>query len=277
MQIKQWIDQARSRLQTSEHAKREAEMLLGFVTGKSRSFILAFEETWLTDIQLPQLEGLLQRRVQGEPMAYLIGEREFWSLPLEVSPVTLIPRPDTECLVEKALTLLPHHQCEILDLGCGCGTIALAIASIRRDCQVIGVDNQISISTLATRNAQRLAIENVRFETGSWFEPVVNRRYTLIVSNPPYIDPHDPHLQCGDVRFEPLSALVAAEQGLADLRHIIAQAPAYLLVGGWLLLEHGWQQGNIVRNLLMDQGFRQVKTGKDYGRNDRISFGQWQG
>ena len=202
------------------------------------------------------------------------GEREFWSLPLSVSSATLIPRPDTECLVEQALALLPVTPCRILDLGTGTGAIALALASERPDCAVVGVDIQADAVALACHNAEKLAIENVNFLQSSWFD-TVSGRFTLIASNPPYIDANDPHLNEGDVRFEPHSALVAPAEGIASLDEIIRRAPAYLEAGGWLLLEHGWQQADAVQKLLNTAGFSAVMTHKDYGNNDRVTVGQW--
>ena len=163
----------------------------------------------------------------------------------------------------------------MLDLGTGTGAIALALASERPDCQFVGVDYSADATALASRNASRLNITNVTFVTGSWYDPVGAQQFALIASNPPYIDESDPHLSQGDVRFEPASALVAPENGLADLRHIVEYAPDHLIEGGWLIMEHGWQQGEAVRQLLKARGFTDVVTEKDYGNNDRITLGQW--
>jgi release factor glutamine methyltransferase len=275
MDYQSWLKTAVARLTQSDSARRDAEILLGFVTGRARTFLMAFGETLLTQQQQEQLERLLVRRERGEPVAYLIGEREFWSLPLSVSPATLIPRPDTECLVELALERLPSSSCNILDLGTGTGAIALALASERQDCRVTGVDLQPEAVALAQHNAQKLAIGNVQFLQGSWFAPLTGQTFALIASNPPYIDAADPHLAQGDVRFEPSSALVAQQHGLADLSAIVQQAPQYLQPQGWLLLEHGWQQGESVRALLQAAGFISIATRRDYGDNDRVTFGQW--
>ncbi|MCS3408386.1 peptide chain release factor N(5)-glutamine methyltransferase [Serratia sp. AKBS12] len=275
MDYRCWLTAATARLTHSDSAKRDAEILLGFVTGRARTFLLAFGETLLTPQESAQLEQLLARRERGEPVAYLIGEREFWSLPLSVSPATLIPRPDTECLVEQALARLPTHRCEILDLGTGTGAIALALASERADCTVTGVDLQPAAVALAQHNAQKLAIGNVQFHQGDWFTPVAGRRFHLIASNPPYIDATDGHLSQGDVRFEPDSALVAQEHGLADLRAIVQQAPRYLQPRGWLLLEHGWQQAESVRGMLAAAGFNAIESCRDYGGNLRVTLGQY--
>ncbi|NMN91710.1 [protein release factor]-glutamine N5-methyltransferase len=275
MNYQAWLTSAAARLAAGESPKRDAEVLLGFVTGKARTFLLAFGETILTETQLQQLESLLTRRMAGEPVAYLTGEREFWSLSLAVSPATLIPRPDTECLVEQALSRLPPGGASVLDLGTGAGAIALSIASERPDCQVTGIDVQPAAVALAQHNAARLNIKNVRFLQGDWFSPLSPTRFALIVSNPPYIDAADSHLAQGDVRFEPASALIAAENGLADLRFIIENSINYLQSNGWLLLEHGWRQGAAVRQLLQRNGFARIATCQDYGGNDRVSLGQW--
>lgn len=274
MEYQQWLREAVSQLQASESPRRDAEILLGFVTGKARTFILAFGETPLTGEQQEQLAALLARRVRGEPVAHLIGEREFWSLPLFVSPVTLIPRPDTECLVEQALARLPAAPCRILDLGTGTGAIALALASERPDCQVTAVDLIPDAVALAQRNADHLGIRNIEIVQSRWFSALEGQQFSLIVSNPPYIDAQDPHLAQGDVRFEPLSALVAAENGLADLHTLIKEAPRYLLPQGWLLLEHGWQQGAAVREIFARYGWQQVETCRDYGDNERLTLGR---
>lgn len=277
MNFHSWIAQAAIRLSASDSPKRDAQILLGFVTNKSRTYLLAFGETSLTEEQLSRLETLLARRAQGEPVAYLIGEREFWSLPLQVSPATLIPRPDTECLVEQALICLPDSPCAILDLGTGTGAIALALGSERPDCAVTAVDVVPEAVDLARSNARRLGIDNVCVLHSHWFSAVEGRRFSLIVSNPPYIDSEDRHLLEGDVRFEPRSALVADNQGLADLATLITQSRDFLEPEGWLLLEHGWQQGEQVRQLFTGAGFVQVSTGKDYGGNERLTFGRFPG
>lgn len=224
MDFQHWLREAINQLRDSDSPRRDAEILLEYVTGKERTYIMAFGETPLTDVQQQQLADLLQRRKQGEPIAHLTGVREFWSLPLFVSPATLIPRPDTECLVEQALARLPVKTCRILDLGTGTGAIALALASERPDCEVTAVDRMPDAVALAIRNAEHLAIRNVRILQSCWFSALPGVQFDMIVSNPPYIDAQDPHLSEGDVRFEPLSALVADENGMADLTHIIDHA-----------------------------------------------------
>ncbi|GDX06498.1 peptide chain release factor N(5)-glutamine methyltransferase [Buttiauxella sp. A111] len=275
MDFKHWLQQAIGQLQESESPRRDAEILLGFVTGKARTFILAFGETVLTTEQQQQLAVLLARRVQGEPIAHLVGEREFWSLPLRVSPVTLIPRPDTECLVEQALARMPATPCSVLDLGTGTGAIALAIASERPDCDITALDLLPDAVELARDNARRLGITNVEVLQSNWFGVLNTQRFAVIVSNPPYIDEEDPHLSQGDVRFEPRSALVAGNHGLADLRILVETSRHFLESGGWLLLEHGWQQASQVRELFTDAGYTEIQSCQDYGGNDRLTVGRF--
>ncbi len=275
MTFRQWLQQAVSALASSESPKRDAEILLEHVTGKARTYILAFDETPLSASQLETLAGLLARRVNGEPVAHLVGTREFWSLPLFVSPVTLIPRPDTECLVEQALARLPSSACQILDLGTGTGAVALALASERPDCQLTAVDFIADAVALAKRNAANLGITNITILQSDWFSALDGQRFAMIVSNPPYIDEQDEHLAQGDVRFEPKTALVAADNGLADLAHIINVGRHYLESGGFMLLEHGWKQGAAVRELFSAAGYQHAQTCRDYGDNDRLTLAQW--
>ncbi|WP_371972637.1 peptide chain release factor N(5)-glutamine methyltransferase [Lelliottia nimipressuralis] len=274
MDFQAWLRAAASELSSSESPRRDAEILLEHVTGKARTYLLAFGETLLTPEQDAQLAALLARRKTGEPVAHLTGEREFWSLPLYVSAATLIPRPDTECLVEQALARLPDGPCRILDLGTGTGAIALALASERPDCQITAVDVMPDAVALAQRNLARLGFSNVQINQSSWFSALAQHAFEMIVSNPPYIDEHDPHLSQGDVRFEPLTALVAANDGLADIEHIITTAREHLVPGGWLLLEHGWTQGAAVRALFSAAGYASVETCRDYGGNERLTLGK---
>ena len=274
MDFHHWLRQAIAELAGSESPRRDAEILLEHVTGKARTYILAFGETPLSAEQQTQLAELLARRKVGEPVAHLVGEREFWSLPLYVSAATLIPRPDTECLVEQALARLPADACRILDLGTGTGAIALALASERPDCAITAVDVMPDAVALAQRNAARHGLSNVTVLRSSWFSALGNQTFSMIVSNPPYIDELDPHLSQGDVRFEPLTALVAGNAGLADLDHIITESRQHLLPAGWLLLEHGWTQGEAVRELFCAAGYTEVKTCRDYGGNERLTLGK---
>lgn len=258
----------------------DAAVLMCHVLDKPRSYLLTWPERELESKQQSDFDVLVAKRAQGEPVAYIVGEREFWSLPLEVSTSTLIPRADTERLVELAIDKLTALEGgidgDILDLGTGTGAIALALASEFPQRKIIGVDLQPQAQQLATRNATNLNIQNAQFLQGSWFEPIdSDSQFACIVSNPPYIDKMDPHLAQGDVRFEPLSALVAEEKGLADLRYIAQQARQYLKQGGWLLMEHGFEQGEAVRDILIQYGYSQVSTEQDYGHNDRVTLGCW--
>lgn len=260
----------------SRSASLDAAVLLCHVLGKPRSYLLTWPERALSNTQWQAFSQLLERRVAGEPVAYITGEREFWSLNLSVAPSTLIPRPDTERLVELALDKALTIEGDILDLGTGTGAIALALASELPKRQLIGVDYQQSAVKLATDNGAKLTIANARFLQGSWFEPIdPTHLFAVIVSNPPYIDHKDPHLLQGDVRFEPSSALIAENNGLADIELISEQSVGHLLHGGWLLFEHGFEQGQAVRNILTQQGFENVITEQDYAGNDRVTLGQW--
>ncbi|HHF6562560.1 TPA: peptide chain release factor N(5)-glutamine methyltransferase [Haemophilus influenzae] len=290
MNYKEWLAQAKADLaqkNPSENSKIDALVLLQYVTGKPRTQILAFDDTEIDEKVRLKLTALLDRRLNGEPIAYILGEKEFWSLPLNVSKSTLIPRPDTEVLVEKALQISlekleqnpPHFR--ILDLGTGTGAIALALASeLSSICQkrqisleIIGVDLMPDVVALAQSNAERNQL-NVEFLQSRWFGNITGQ-FDLIVSNPPYIDVQDEHLCQGDVRFEPLSALVANDEGYADLRHIIELAPSYLNANGALLLEHGWQQGEKVRSIFLENHWEMVETVRDYGDNERVTLGFW--
>lgn len=252
----------------------DVELLLCHVLECSRTFLFTRREHSLSEAQQLQFEQLLQRRLQGEPIAHLTGIRGFWNLDLEVNATTLIPRPDTECLVEKALELIPPSAARVLDLGTGTGAIALALASECPTWSLVAVDRVADAVALAERNRQRAGLSNVRVLQGSWFEPV-DGVFDLIVSNPPYIDPQDPHLEQGDVRFEPLSALVAEEHGLADIRYIATETRAFLADGGTLLFEHGYDQAEAVRQLLADLHYRGIESAQDYGGNDRITWARW--
>ncbi|MFA0507120.1 peptide chain release factor N(5)-glutamine methyltransferase [Vibrio sp. 10N.222.54.B12] len=256
----------------------DAAVLLCHALDKPRSYLLTWPEKHLTSEQESEFNALLKRRLTGEPVAYIIGEREFWSLPLKVSPSTLIPRPDTERLVEVALDKTFGNQGAILDLGTGTGAIALALASEMPNRQVTGIDLRPEAQQLATENAQRLNITNATFLHGSWFEPLSSEgvvKFSLIVSNPPYIEKNDPHLSQGDVRFEPITALVAEEKGLADIRYISENARGFLENEGWLAFEHGYDQGLAVREIMQALGYLDVVTEKDYGGNDRVTLGRY--
>jgi release factor glutamine methyltransferase len=262
-------------LADSPSAKLDAELLLAAALGKSRSYLRTWPEREVEARCAEQFAASLARRRNGEPVAYILGRQGFWSLDLDVASHTLIPRPDTELLVETALALLPATALRVLDLGTGTGAIALALACERPAWQVTGVDRVSEALTLAEGNRTRLQLGNARFAASHWFSALAGQRFQLIVSNPPYIAAGDPHLSQGDVRFEPSSALVAGVDGLDDIRQIIQQAPQHLEAGGWLLLEHGFDQASAVRELLSGQGFLSVESRLDLGGHQRISLGQW--
>ena len=261
-------------LPDSPTARLDVELLLAAAIGKSRSYLHTWPERIVSSEAALTFAQYLQRRRSGEPVAYILGQQGFWNLDLEVAPHTLIPRPDTELLVETAMALLPATPTRVLDLGTGTGAIALALASERPQWQVTAVDRVLEAVALAERNRQRLQLNNVQVLSSHWFDSLQGERYELIISNPPYIAAEDPHLVAGDVRFEPSSALVAGVDGLDDLRIIISQAPAHLQAGGWLLLEHGYDQAAAVRELLTKHGFEQVESRIDLGGHERISLGR---
>ncbi|MEN4828428.1 peptide chain release factor N(5)-glutamine methyltransferase [Pseudomonas sp. P39-UII1] len=263
-----------AQLPDSPTERLDAELLLAAAIGKSRSYLHTWPERIVSSEDAEAYAGYLQRRRAGEPVAYILGQQGFWKIDLEVAPHTLIPRPDTELLVETALELQPAAPAKVLDLGTGTGAIALALASDCPAWQVTAVDRVDEAVALAERNRQRLGLGNVKVLASHWFSSLAGERFDLIVSNPPYIAAQDPHLVEGDVRFEPSSALVAGADGLDDLRLIVSEAPQYLLAGGWLLLEHGYDQADAVRTLLVAQGFIDVASRKDLGGHERISLGR---
>ncbi|GAB2506674.1 peptide chain release factor N(5)-glutamine methyltransferase [Microbulbifer agarilyticus] len=260
-------------LTESDSPRLDLEVLLCHLLGKSRAWLYTWPEQQLNDDQQAEFEQLLQRRVAGEPVAHLTGSREFWSLPLKVSRSTLIPRPDTEVLVETVLSLCPQDVSRLLDLGTGTGAIALALASERKHWQITAVDTIPAAVALAEENRDTLGFGNVQILQSDWFSALGDATFDVIVSNPPYIDTQDPHLREGDVRFEPVSALVADEKGLADIRKIADQATDHLSESGLLLVEHGWEQGKAVRNIFSEYGYKDVETRLDYAGRERITLG----
>jgi len=248
----------------------DAQLLLGHVLDKPTVYLMTWPEKVLTVDQKTQFEYLIEQRLNEKPVAHLTGSRGFWSLDLKVNDSTLIPRPDTEILVETALKYCKPDS-RILDLGTGSGAIILALASELTAAQCVGVDFSYDAVQLAQENLRDLAFDNVSILQSNWFENVQGQ-FDVIVSNPPYIDEADHHLDQGDVRFEPLSALVSGNKGLADIQLIIKQAKAYLKQGAPLLIEHGFDQGEAVQAIFKQYNYRLISTVKDYGNNDRVTF-----
>ena len=258
-----------------ESARRDAEILLGYCLDKPRSWLYTWPEKNVDASLVAQFDTLLDSRRLGHPIAHLVGRREFWSLNLQVNEHTLIPRPETETLVEWALALSLSDEAEVLDLGTGSGAIALALASEKSNWRICAVDSSEQALIIARSNAAEFELGRVQFDRSDWFETMAGRHFHLLVSNPPYVEESDAHLSTGDLRFEPPGALMAGEQGLSDLREIIAAAPDFLHCDGWLLLEHGFNQAAAVRDLLRQRGFQNTETRRDLSGLERISGGQW--
>ncbi|WP_206484204.1 peptide chain release factor N(5)-glutamine methyltransferase [Thalassotalea sp. G2M2-11] len=259
--------------EVSDSAKLDSQILLAHVLAKTTAYLYTWPEQLLSQTEQQDFLSLLAKRQHCVPIAYLIGYKEFWSLNFKVSPATLIPRPDTEVLVELVLEHYAEQQLCCLDLGTGTGAIALALASERNSWQIDAVDFQVQAVELAKENATELSLSQVNIFQSDWFSAVpIGNIYQVIVSNPPYIDPLDQHLTQGDVQFEPKSALVAEQHGLADIHKIISQAKDYLATGGRLYFEHGYDQGPAVRELFAKQAFEHIETVKDYNGNDRITY-----
>jgi release factor glutamine methyltransferase len=285
------LRQDKSRLEAalgldSGTSRLEIQMLLQHTLNVPRSYLLAHPEQVLNATQQAAYAAMLQRRLQGEPIAHILGEREFFGLNFKVTPDTLIPRPETELLVELALQRIPspglsatlsrlreREGFRVLDLGTGSGAIAIAIAHARPDAEVTAVDASEAALRVARENAKRLGIANVDFQQSDWFSALAGQRFDLIVSNPPYIAAGDKHLAEGDVRFEPISALASGTDGLDDIRRIVSQAGGFLEPGAWILLEHGYDQATQVRELLHQNGFTEVFSAKDIAGIDRSSGG----
>jgi len=273
--VQQILQSAKQQLDTSsDSSSADAEILLCHVLECDRAYLYTWPEKKPGQNQLDRFQALLQRRLQGEPVAYLIGQRSFWDFKLSVSSATLIPRPETELLVEQALIHIPENSHgRVLDLGTGTGAIALAIAHERPACQVIAVERSESARLMAEKNISQYSQGNVQLQAGDWFSALEQQTFDVIVSNPPYIAEQDPHLQQGDVCHEPRTALSAGIDGLDDIRHIIAQAGSYLGPNGWLLIEHGYDQAEAVKHLFLKHGFTEVSHANDLSGHPRISSG----
>ncbi|MEO0436989.1 MAG: peptide chain release factor N(5)-glutamine methyltransferase [Pseudomonadota bacterium] len=268
---------------SSETARLDLELLLCAVLGKSRSFLFAWPEYELAEGEHGEFERLRAERESGVPVAYLLGEREFWSLTFAVNAHVLIPRPETELLVEVALALQlesagsdhPNQSLRVADLGTGSGAVAIAIAKERPSWSITAVDASAAALAIAKTNADRHSVDTVKFFQGCWFEPIEEQRFSLVLSNPPYIAESDPHLARGDVRFEPRMALTPGASGMEAINVLVETAPLHLVSGGFLFFEHGHEQGAASRSLLASRGFEHVVTHKDAAGLERVSGGCW--
>lgn len=253
----------------------DAEFLMAHCLDKPRAWLYAHADQVLDGKQIAHFADLVGRRQSGEPVAYITGRRGFWSFDLRVSPDTLIPRPETELLVEMALEYLPPARpLMVLDLGTGSGAIALALAKERPLARIIAVDASPAALSVAEANAVELKLANILFQHGDWFAGLANQRFDVIVSNPPYIEAEDAHLLQGDLRFEPRSALAAGDDGLEDIRVIVRGAPGHLNPQGCLMVEHGWRQGPAIRQLFAEAGFVSVETEQDLEQRERVTLGR---
>ncbi|MBZ0094694.1 MAG: peptide chain release factor N(5)-glutamine methyltransferase [Sulfuricella sp.] len=256
-------------------ARLEAQVLLGQALGQSRAWLIAHGGDPLAPEQTAAFADLFERRWSGEPIAYILGEREFYSLNFKVTPAVLIPRPETELLVELALERLPADSSgRVLDLGTGSGAVAVTLALHRPQAEVVAVDQSAAALEVAQENTQRLGAGNLRLIQSDWYGALGGEKFDLIVANPPYIAAADPHLAQGDLRFEPAAALASGADGLDDIRTIVRGAAAHLKPGGWLLFEHGYDQAAACRDLLVQAGFEQVASAADLAGIERISCGQ---
>ncbi len=277
MTIQEALQEARKRLSTvSNSAALDAELLLAHCLQKNRSYLYTWPEKSLNEQQYVSFNQLLEQRQQGTPVAYLLGYREFWGLNFKVSSATLIPRPETELLVELALEKIPlHTACHVIDLGTGSGAIAISIAYERPHAQVIGIDVSTDALTIAANNAQQYQINNLKLLQSNWFAALESdARFDLIIANPPYIANTDPHLEQGDVRHEPRRALVSGADGLDDIRWLIDKARDFLKPNAYLLLEHGFDQGQSVTALFRQAGYTDIQCVQDLENRDRVSLGK---
>lgn len=271
--IGRYLDDAAAILSSiSESPRLDAEILMGLVLRKPRSHLLAWPENQLTPQDSANFEALVRRRFSGEPIAYITGIREFWSIPLRVSPEVLIPRPETELLVEKALARIPDEDdIQVLDLGTGCGAIALALAREKPGCFITGVDVSPDALRLARLNRKALGVENVEFLESNWFDAVRGRKFHVVVSNPPYVINRDEFLMKGELRFEPAEALAAGDEGMDCIEEIIDRAHNYIVRQGWMLIEHGEAQARVVRRLLEKQRYYDICCYQDDAEHDRVT------
>jgi len=274
--ISQALDRAAQRLEPLEDRRLDAEVLLAFILGRPRTHLVAWPDRSLSQAQQDAYNRLIERRLLGEPVAYIKGKKEFWSLSLKVTADTLIPRPETETLVLRALELIPEDTSwHIADLGTGAGAVAAAVAMERPRCRILATDVSQATLLVAAENFRNLGLDSVDTRPGDWFKALPEGTVLdMILSNPPYVAEGDPHLQQGGLPWEPDRALLSGPDGLNAIRHLIGEAPGHLKPGGWLILEHGYDQGGSVRRLLHQAGLSDIRTRRDLGGRDRISEGR---
>lgn len=278
MNIEQALTLAKSNLvsSSSDSIALDAELLLAYTLKQNRTYLYTWPEKEVEPALLAHFNNLVEQRQQGKPIAHLVGQKEFWGLSLRITPDTLIPRPDTEILVEAALEKMQpqiHEAWSFLDLGTGSGAIACALKASCRHCIATAVDLHSEALSIAQENAHTHQLD-IEFKQGNWFEPIGKSQYDLIVSNPPYIEEDDPHLSSGDVRFDPITALTSGADGLKDIEFIVQHAQTHLLPDGWLLIEHGYNQDDAVQALFARAGFQQIETLIDFGQQPRVTLGQ---
>ncbi len=269
------LAQGRTRLAGEPGAVLDAELLLSRVLGVPRARLRSHPEEPCSAEQQGRYLASIERRAAGEPLAYIVGHRDFWTLRLAVSPAVLVPRPETELVVERALTLLTRAAASVADLGTGSGAIALALARERPDWRVVATDRDPLALEMARRNAAALGIGNIEFLQGAWFAPLAGRRFDLIASNPPYVAGDDPRLDAPALRYEPAGALTPGQDALTALREIIEGAPAHLVPGGFLVLEHGSDQAADVARVLVTRGFAHVRSHRDLAGHERVTESSW--
>ena len=275
MNIRDQLNQAEQQLSPqSDSARLDAEVLLCHVLNKNRAYLLTWPEQELSASQFELFQQLLRARLSGQPVAHLTGEREFWSLKLKVTPDTLIPRPDTELLIEQILNTYPeNHELDLLDLGTGSGAIAIALASERPSWKIIATDLSEKALLVARQNAETMQLKNIEFRQGHWFDPLPGLSFDIIVSNPPYIPANDPHLTQGDLRFEPLTALASGIEGLDDIEVICRQAAEHMNPNGLLIVEHGYDQAEKIHHIFHKHGYKNICQHRDIANNPRITVG----
>ncbi len=275
MKVRDLIQQAADQFPDSDSAKLDAQLLLGDVLGRDRTWLMTWDDVDVNEADQRQFLELVARRARGEPIAHILGYREFWGLDFECNNSTLIPRPETELLVEQALALGLSPNARVLDLGTGTGAIALALGSERPGWQIQAVDFSADAVALANRNRKNLGINNVEIYRSDWFSDLPNgSRFDLVISNPPYVNPGSPYLNKGDLRFEPRSALIADKSGLADIEFIAANAPRFLKSGGWLMMEHGYDQAGPVADAFHRAGFSSIRRQNDLSGWPRMTVGK---